>query len=47
MWFSFIAIYQRSLNKGSGNGVFILTVLPWFKGFKAIMVNNVMRNKDY
>ena len=47
MWSSFTAIYQRSFNKGSGNKVFILTVLPRLKGFKAIAVNNVIGNKDY
>ena len=47
MWFSFTTVYQRSFNKGSGNGVFILAVLPRFKGFKAITVNDVVGNKDY
>ena len=47
MWSSFTAVCQRSLNKGSGNGVFILAILPRLKGFKAITVNNVVGNKDY
>ena len=44
---SFIAVFQRSRNKGFGNRVFILAVLPWFKGFKVITVDNIMGSKDY
>ena len=47
MWSFFITVYQRSFNKGSGNGVFILAVLPRFKGFKVIVVNDVIGSKDY
>ena len=47
MWFFFMAVYQKSLNKGSGNKVFILAVLPRLKGFKATTIDNVMGNKDY
>ena len=47
MGFSFITVFQRSRNKGSGNKVFILAVLPRFKGFKVIAINNIMGSKDY
>ena len=47
MWSSFTAVYQRSLNKGSGNRVFILAVLPRFKGFKATAVDDIVGSKDY
>ena len=42
-----MAVYQKSLNKGSGNGVFILAVLLRFKGFKAITIDDIMGSKDY
>ena len=44
---SFITVFQRSRNKGSGNGVFISAVLPWLKGFKATAVDDIMGSKDY
>ena len=47
MGFSFIAVFQRSRNKGSGNRVFILAVLPRLKGFKATAVDDIMGSKDY
>ena len=47
MGFSFIAVYQRSFNKSSGNKVFILAVLPRLKGFKAITINDIIGSKDY
>ena len=47
MGFSFITVFQRSRNKGSGNRVFISAVLPRLKGFKVITVDNIMGSKDY
>ena len=44
---SLTAAYQRSRNKGSGNGAAALVISPQPKGFKAMAVDNIVKSGGY
>ena len=45
--FSLTMVYQRSRNKGSGNGAAVLVIFPQPEGFKAMAVGNIIKNGFY
>ena len=47
MRFSFTAACQRARNKGSKNGAAVLIMFPSHKGFKAVVVDDVVGGGSY
>ena len=45
--FSFTAVYQRSYNKSSGNEAVVLVIFIYSKGFKVIMIHNIIKTGGY